>query len=148
MGDDSSIESNDKSLVQGLLSALDPFSKIRSDDTVPFRLVITFLNIVADEGRCANEYAKILGIHRFMMGRYIHDLADRARDGGPGLGLVLRPSGCQFVGNSAFAASTLSSTVVTELARARNPQNGPWAPAGWTPMCHYRQNSLNRSGAV
>ena len=88
MGDELSIASGDKRLVQSLLLALEPFSTLRSDDTVPFRLVITFLNIVMNEGQCANAYARALGIHRFMMGRYVHDLADRARNGGPGLGLV------------------------------------------------------------
>jgi DNA-binding MarR family transcriptional regulator len=49
---------------------------------------MTFLMIAADEGECSNAYANDLGVHRAMMSRYVHELGDRARYGGPGLGLI------------------------------------------------------------
>jgi hypothetical protein len=87
MGDALSISQSDKRLAQGLFLALKSFSNLRGD-TVPLRLAITFLAIAMDEGRCANEYAQALDVHRYVMSRYIHELADRDRNGGPGLGLV------------------------------------------------------------
>jgi hypothetical protein len=89
MGQDPSLTSSDKRLVHSLLLALEPLSTLRGgDDTVPFRLVITFLTVALDEGRCANEYAQVLGVHRYAMSRYVHELADRDRNGRPGLGLI------------------------------------------------------------
>lgn len=88
VSDDLSKASGDKRLVQSLLSALEPFSTLRSDDTVPFQGVITFLNIVMNKGQCAATLARSVGVDQFLMGRYVHDLADRARDGRRGLGLV------------------------------------------------------------
>jgi hypothetical protein len=82
-----SISLSDKRLAQGLFLALKSFSNVRGD-TVPLRLVIAFLAIAIDEGRCANEYAKALDVHRYVMSRYVHELADQDRSGGAGLGLV------------------------------------------------------------
>ena len=84
---DHALSLSDKRLAQGLFLALKSFSNVRGD-TVPLRLVITFLTIAIEEGRCANEYAKALDVHRYVMSRYVHELADQDRSGGAGLGLV------------------------------------------------------------
>jgi DNA-binding MarR family transcriptional regulator len=47
-----------------------------------------FLMVVLDEGRGVNEYARAVGIHRAAMSRNLHAIGGRARNGGPGLGLV------------------------------------------------------------
>jgi Mn-dependent DtxR family transcriptional regulator len=41
-----------------------------------------------DEGNEAIEYADRLKVHRAVMSKLVHDLADRSRSGGPGLGLI------------------------------------------------------------
>ena len=65
---DHALSLSDKRLAQGLFLALKSFSNVRGD-TVPLRLVIAFLAIAIDEGRCANEYAKALDVHRYVMSR-------------------------------------------------------------------------------
>ena len=88
MSDDLQIGFGDKRLFQGLFLALKSFSNLRYGDGMPLRLVNSFLAIAMDEGQCANEYAQLLDVHRYAMSRYVHELADRDRNGGPGLGLV------------------------------------------------------------
>jgi DNA-binding MarR family transcriptional regulator len=77
---------NDKRAIQALLSALEPLINLRGSLPLPF--VTTFLTVALDEGKGVNEYARVVGIHRAAMSRYLRDIGDRARYGGPGLGLV------------------------------------------------------------
>ena len=71
---------------QSLLQALDAFLKLRG--RIPLRELVVFLHIALDEGNEAIEYADRLKLSRAAMSKYVHDLADRARGGGPGLGLI------------------------------------------------------------
>jgi DNA-binding MarR family transcriptional regulator len=50
--------------------------------------LVVFLLIALDEGNEAIEYADRLKVHRAVMSKLVHDLADRSRSGGPGLGLI------------------------------------------------------------
>ncbi len=77
---------DDKRAIQGLLWALKPLANLRGSIPLPF--VTTFLMVALDEGKGVNSYARALGIHRAAMSRYLRDIGDRARNGGPGLGLV------------------------------------------------------------
>ena len=86
MGSDLSITRGDKRIIQSLLLALEPVSNLHG--RVPLRLVTAFLTVATNEGEGVCEYARCLGIHRASMFRFIHELADRSRDGGPGLGLI------------------------------------------------------------
>ena len=86
MGPDPSIAPDDTRIIQGLLQALDAFLKLRGP--IPLRELVIFLHIALDEGHEAIEYADRLKLHRGAVSKYVHDLADRARNGGPGLGLV------------------------------------------------------------
>jgi hypothetical protein len=89
MGFDPSITRGDKRIIQSLLLALEPLSNLRGPRApAPLRLVTTFLTVASNEGHGVCEYARCLGIHRAVMSRFVHELADRSRDGGPGLGLV------------------------------------------------------------
>jgi hypothetical protein len=89
MGSDPSITRADKRILQSLLLALEPLSNTRGPRApAPLRLVTTFLTVVSNEGQGVNEYSRCLGIHRSVMSRYVHELADRSRDGGPGLGFI------------------------------------------------------------
>jgi len=81
------ITPSDKRVVQTLLSALQPFSNLRQHHAA-LRTVTTFLTVANNEGRALSDYARDLKIHRAYMSAIIHDLADHARPGGPGLGLV------------------------------------------------------------
>jgi hypothetical protein len=76
----------DKREVQSLLWALKPLSNLRG--SIPLRFVTTFLMIALDEGKGVNAYARAVGTHRSVMSRYLRQIGDRARNGGPGLGLV------------------------------------------------------------
>jgi hypothetical protein len=68
------------------LWALKPLTNLRGSIPLPF--VTTFLTVALDEGKGVNAYARAVGIHRAAMSRYLRDIGDRARNGGPGLGLV------------------------------------------------------------
>jgi DNA-binding MarR family transcriptional regulator len=86
MSDDLSTKANDSRVIQSLLQALDAFLKLRGP--IPLRELVVFLHIALDEGNEAIEYADRLKLSRAAMSKYVHDLADRARGGGPGLGLI------------------------------------------------------------
>src|SRR5262249_20343720 len=86
MGPDPSIASDDTRIIQSLLQALDGFLKLRGP--IPLRELVVFLHIALDEGEEAIEYADRLKLSRAAMSKYVHDLADRAPGGGPGLGLL------------------------------------------------------------
>ena len=73
-------------IIQCLLWALKPLSNLRG--SIPLPYVTTFLMVALDEGKGVGAYARDLGIHRWRMSRYLRDIGARARNGGPGLGLV------------------------------------------------------------
>ncbi len=77
---------DDKSVAQVLLWALKPLSNLRS--SIPLPYVTIFLMVALEEGKGVNAYAREMGIHRSAMSRYLRDIGKRARNGGPGLGLV------------------------------------------------------------
>lgn len=92
MGPDPSFTRDDKRIIQSLLLALEPLSKVRGSaqrkrESVPLRLVTAFLAVASNEGQGVNEYARCLGIHRANTSRFIHELADRWRSR-PGLDLI------------------------------------------------------------
>jgi hypothetical protein len=86
MDPDPSFTRADKRIIQSLLLALEPLSNLRGP--VPLRLVTTFLTVASNEGQGVCEYARCVGMHRAVMSRFIHELADRSRTGKPGLGLI------------------------------------------------------------
>lgn len=77
---------SDSREIQSLLWALKPLSNLRG--SIPLRFVTTFLMVALDEGKGVNAYARAVGVHRSVMSRYLRQIGDRARNGGPGLGLV------------------------------------------------------------
>jgi len=80
------ISPSDKRVVQTLLWALKPLSNLRG--SIPLTFVSTFLMVALNEGEGVCAYARTMGIHRAKMSRYLRDIGDRARNAGPGLGLV------------------------------------------------------------
>lgn len=44
--------------------------------------------VALDEGQGVNVYARGAGMDRGAMSRILHSIGDRARNGGPGLGLI------------------------------------------------------------
>ena len=81
------IRQGDKRVIQTLLWALTPLMNLRGSIPLPFLTI--FLMVVLDEGKCVSEYARAFGVKdRRMMSRYLRDIGERARNGGPGLGLV------------------------------------------------------------
>ncbi|MGA2894386.1 MAG: MarR family winged helix-turn-helix transcriptional regulator [Xanthobacteraceae bacterium] len=82
----STITRGDKRDLRSLLSALKPLANLRGSIPLPF--VTTFLMVALDEGKGVGAYARAVGIHRAVMSRYLYDIGARARNGGPGLGLV------------------------------------------------------------
>jgi hypothetical protein len=86
LGADTTIAPRDKRAIQALSWALKPLADLRGSIPLPF--VTTFLMVALDEGKGCNAYARAVGIHRAAMSRYLRDIGGRARNGGPGLGLV------------------------------------------------------------
>src|SRR5579862_2523290 len=76
----------DKRAIEALLWALKPLANLRG--SIPLPYATTFLIVALDEGKSVNAYARAVGIHRAAMHRYVRNIGDRARNGGPGLGLV------------------------------------------------------------
>ena len=121
MSDDQSIKFGDKRLAHGLFLALKSFSNIR-DDTVPLGMVLTFLAVAMDEGRCASDYAHALDVYRYSMARYIHGLGDRDRKGGPGLGLVrIVPDKSRRNNRHNIFLTAKGRTIAAEMLRPLRP---------------------------
>jgi hypothetical protein len=72
--------------IQALLWALKPLVNLRGSMPLPY--VTTFLMVALGEGEGVCSYARMSGISRAAMSRHLRDIGDRARNGGPGLGLV------------------------------------------------------------
>jgi hypothetical protein len=72
--------------VQSLLWALKPLTDLR--DSIPLSYVTTFLMVALDEGKGVNAYARAVGTVRSSMSRRLREIGGRAKNGGPGLGLV------------------------------------------------------------
>ena len=81
-----SVKPTDKRTIEALLWALKPLTNLRG--SIPLPYATTFLMVALDEGKSVNAYARAVGIHRAAMHRYVRNIGDRARNGGPGLGLV------------------------------------------------------------
>jgi hypothetical protein len=81
-------DSAHKVAVQTLLRALKPLLNLRGSRSIPLPFATTFLMVALDEGKGVNAYARAAGMDRRMMSRYLRGIGDRARNGGPGLGLV------------------------------------------------------------
>jgi DNA-binding MarR family transcriptional regulator len=75
-----------KRAIQALLWAIKPLVDLSG--SIPFPYVLTFLAVAVEEGKPVGAYARDLNVNRFLMSRYIRRIGDRARNGGPGLGLV------------------------------------------------------------
>jgi DNA-binding MarR family transcriptional regulator len=84
---DASITRSDQRALQTLLWALKPLANLQRPMPLPF--MTAFLMVALDEGQGVNAYARAAGIHRAAMSRNLHAIGDRARNGGPGLGLVI-----------------------------------------------------------
>jgi hypothetical protein len=76
----------DRRQIQALLWALKPLLNLRG--SIPLPYVVTFLHVALDEGKTVGAYAKAMGVHRWRMSRYLRNIGDRARTGGPGLNWV------------------------------------------------------------
>ena len=77
---------SERRTIEQLLSALQPLVSLLGP--IPLRFVTTFLTVALDEGKGPYFYARVTGMHRAYMSRCLRDIGDRARNGGPGLGLV------------------------------------------------------------
>lgn len=76
-----------KRVIQTLLWALKPLMNLRG--SIPLPYVTIFLMVALDEGKSVSAYARTLGISdRRVVSRYFRVIGERARNGGPGLGLV------------------------------------------------------------
>jgi hypothetical protein len=87
LGSEPPIRQSDKGAIQTLLWALKPLLNLRG--SIPLPYVTIFLMVAPDEGRSVSTYARTVGVKdRHIMSRYLRDIGDRARNGGPGLGLA------------------------------------------------------------
>lgn len=72
--------------IQSFLWALQPLVGLRG--SIPLSYVTTFLMVALEEGKGVNAYARAVGIGRGSMSRHLREIGRRAKNGGPGLGLV------------------------------------------------------------
>ena len=87
LGSKPPIRQSDTRVIQTLVWALTPLLNLRWSILLPW--VTIFLMVVLDEGKGVSAYARALGIKdRRVVSRYLRDIGERARNGGPGLGLV------------------------------------------------------------
>ena len=75
----------ERTRIEELLWALEAFS-LRG--WIPLRYITTFLMVALDEGNYPSVYARRAGVDRMSMSRYLRDIGEKSRRGGPGLGLV------------------------------------------------------------
>jgi hypothetical protein len=124
MDPDPSFTRADKRIIQSLLLALEPLSNLRGP--VPLRLVTTFLTVASNEGHGVCEYARCVGMHRAVMSRFIHELADRSRTGNPGLGLIRIDQGDGRPNRQEIFLTKKGHAVVAAMFRSlRGPGAGP-----------------------
>jgi hypothetical protein len=107
------IELGNKRDFQSLLWALKPLINLRG--TIPLPFVTTFLFVALDEGKGVDTYARAVGMHRSAMSRNLHAIGDRARNGGPGLGLVTVDSHPTAPGRSQVHLTTKGRLVAKEV---------------------------------
>ena len=87
LGSEPAISQSDKRAIQTLLWALKPLLNLRG--SIPLPYVTIFLMVALNEGKSVSEYARAFGVKdRRVMSRYLGAIGKRARNGGPGLGLV------------------------------------------------------------
>ena len=87
LGSKPRIRQSDTRVIETLVWALTPLLNLRWSILLPW--VTIFLMVVLDEGKCVSAYARALGVKdRRGVSRYLRDIGERARNGGPGLGLV------------------------------------------------------------
>ena len=87
LGSKPPIRQSDTRVIQTLVWALTPLLNLRWSILLPW--VTIFLMVVLDEGKSVSAYARALGVKdRRIVSRYLRDIGERARNGGPGLGLV------------------------------------------------------------
>src|SRR5579863_5611990 len=112
---DLSISPGDKRAARALLWALKSLSNLSR--TMPLPFVTAFLMVALDEGKGVNAYARALGIHRSAMSRNLRAIGDRARNGGPGLGLVtVQPHRSDRLRTQVFLTSK-GRSIVKEIFR-------------------------------
>ncbi len=62
---------------------------LRGSGSIPLPFVTIFLMVALDEGKSVSAYARAFGVKdRRVMSRYLGAIGERARNSGPGLGLV------------------------------------------------------------
>jgi len=121
MGNDLSIVPGDKRVVQTLLWALKPLLNLGRP--MPLPMVTAFLAIALDEGKGVCAYARDAGAKRSVMSRYIHSIGDRARDGGPGLGLIRFEQDPKWANRQQIYLTAKGHAVAADVLRnLRRPQ--------------------------
>lgn len=80
------LTAGDREAARALLWALKPLINLRRP--LPLPSLIAFLMIALDEGQGVTAYARGAETDRSVMSRILHAIGDRARNGGPGLGLI------------------------------------------------------------
>lgn len=80
------LREGDSEAARAFLWALKPLINLRRP--LPLPSLIAFLMVALDEGQGVTAYARGAGIDRSIMSRILHAIGDRARNGGPGLGLI------------------------------------------------------------
>ena len=115
------MERSDQRDFQFLLWVLKPLINLSGSMPLPF--VTTFLFVALDEGKGVNSYARAVGVHRSAMSRNLHALGGRARNGGPGLGLVTVDPHPTAPGRSQVYLTTkgclVAKKVLQQLRRSR-----------------------------
>ena len=106
---------NEKRTMQSLLLALEPLLNLAGP--IPLRLATTFLTIASNEGQGVCEYARCLGVHRAVMSKHVHVLADRLRSGDPGLGLIRIEEGLSRPNRQAIFLTPKGRSVAAAMLR-------------------------------
>jgi hypothetical protein len=121
------MERSDKRDFQSLLWALKPLINLSGSMPLPF--VTTFLFVALEEGKGVNTYAREIGVHRSAMSRNLHALGDRARNGGPGLGLVTVDPHPTATGKSEVHLTAKGRLVAEDVLQQLRRSRAIWPPA-------------------
>jgi DNA-binding MarR family transcriptional regulator len=79
-----------RSKMRAVLKSMDHF--IALSRTMPVTEAQVFLYVSLNEGKSLVDLVKLTGLKQATLSRYLLDLSDKARGGGPGFGLVKRES--------------------------------------------------------
>lgn len=103
----------DRSVLRIICDAMEDFREVSA--TMPVTQVQMFLTVALNEGLSLTELSEITDLKKSTASRYLLDLSDRTRAGGPGFGLISRETDPEELRRNMYALSPTGRSLVKKL---------------------------------